>query len=326
MAPHITPFPERPDSLRDHDEHDVATHALQGMAGLVLGIHSVERAHAAADAATAAAPTRHLRLFAQQAPAVSDRLMRPSGYVLARDREPRPDSVSVPGPPLLLTRGETTAITVINRTGELTTVHWHGMELESIYDGVAGWSGAGSNLAPLIAPGDSFTVTFTPPRAGTFIYHTHMDEGMQLATGAYGPLLVLEPGERFEPATDIELMLGRAVDAGANRHALNGRSEPPPIDVTVGTTYRLRIISMLPAAPVAVDLRTADGLLEWRPLAKDGALLPAALRRSGPAAIDGMGVGETYDFLWTPARPLDAVLTLQNSADEFAVRQTFRVR
>jgi hypothetical protein len=83
---------------------------------------------------------------------------------------------------------------------------------------------------------------------------------------------------------------------------------------------------MLPAAPVAVDLSAAEGLLEWRPLAKDGAMLPAALRRSGSAAIDRMGVGEAYDFLWTPDRPQDAVLTLQNTADGFAVRQTFRVR
>ena len=37
----------------------------------------------------------------------------------------------------------------------------------------------------------------TPPRAGTFIYHTHWHDEAQLAGGLYGPLIVLEPGERY---------------------------------------------------------------------------------------------------------------------------------
>ena len=40
-------------------------------------------------------------------------------------------------------------------------------------------------------PGDSFTVLMTPPRAGTFIYHTHADELAQLTGGLYGALLVI---------------------------------------------------------------------------------------------------------------------------------------
>jgi hypothetical protein len=42
------------------------------------------------------------------------------------------------------------AITVVNRMREPTTVYWHGMELESVCDGVAGWSRTGSRNAPLI--------------------------------------------------------------------------------------------------------------------------------------------------------------------------------
>jgi hypothetical protein len=45
-----------------------------------------------------------------------------------------------------------------------TSIHWHGMELESAYDGVAGWARTGSRIAALIAPGDSFIVQMTPPR------------------------------------------------------------------------------------------------------------------------------------------------------------------
>ena len=51
------------------------------------------------------------------------------------------DRVSSPGPALVLRRNEPVEITVVNRLGESTAVHWHGMELDSIYDGVHGWSG-----------------------------------------------------------------------------------------------------------------------------------------------------------------------------------------
>ena len=62
----------------------------------------------------------------------------------------------------------------------------------------------------MIAPGGSFVVRLTPPRAGTFIYHTHVHDYRQLTSGLYGPLLVVEPGERWDPATDHVVVLGRA--------------------------------------------------------------------------------------------------------------------
>ena len=93
----------------------------------------------------------------------------------------------IPGPMLELEQGRPAAITVRNRLAEPASVHWHGMELPSYFDGVAGWSGAGAMRAPLIAPGDSFTARFTPPRAGTFIYHSHVAEARHLASGMYVP-------------------------------------------------------------------------------------------------------------------------------------------
>ena len=324
MAPHITPFPPRPDSLQQHDAHNVAQHALEGMAGLVLGIRTTGRA--AHHDVPLSEPVQHLRLLMQQAAPDLPPPLRATGYVLAQGGDPAPDSVSVPGPLLLLTRGETTAITVLNRTDQLTTVHWHGMELESIYDGVAGWSGVGSNLAPLIVPGDSFTVAFTPPRAGTYIYHTHMDEGLQLRTGAYGPLIVLDPGQSFDPETDLVFMVGRAVDGGVNRHAINGRHAPPPLTLLAGTTYRLRFINILPAAPIELELHADSTLLSWTPISKDGAWVPASQRTPAPSRLGAFGVGETWDVLWTPDRRMDAVVTAGNEADGFMIRQVLQVR
>lgn len=92
------------------------------------------------------ATTERLRLFAQQALAGRwpDR-----GFVLQRGSAPRADSVEIPGTPLILKQGAHVAITVINRLPEPTTVHWHGMELESYFDGVSGWSGSPSPEAML---------------------------------------------------------------------------------------------------------------------------------------------------------------------------------
>ena len=82
----------------------------------------------------------------------------------------------------MLRRDEPVEITVVNRLREATALHWHGIELDSYYDGVHGWSGAGQQVAPMIEPGGSFVVRFTPPRAGTFIYHTHLHDFRQLSS------------------------------------------------------------------------------------------------------------------------------------------------
>jgi hypothetical protein len=49
--------------------------------------------------------------------------------------------VNIPGPLIVLHQGEPTSISIINRSTIETSVHWHGMELESYFDGVPGWGG-----------------------------------------------------------------------------------------------------------------------------------------------------------------------------------------
>src|SRR5262245_51993869 len=107
-----------------HDHGDPDRHAFTGMNGLVLGVTVTGRA----PAPDARPPAKHLRLFVQSDSAPGDRDRR-FGYVLQRGAEPRRDSVQYPGPVLVLTRGEPTSIEVVNRSGEPTAVHWHGIEL-----------------------------------------------------------------------------------------------------------------------------------------------------------------------------------------------------
>src|SRR5258708_10750270 len=132
---------------------------------------------------------------------------------------------TIPGPPILLTQGEPPAIRVLNRLPQPLTVHWHGIELESYFDGVAGISGSGQRLMPPIAAGESFVAEFTPPRAGTFIYHTHIDDVKQLSSGLYGPLIVLPRGKSFDPETDRVLIISKA-GPGEKPIWLNGSQTP----------------------------------------------------------------------------------------------------
>jgi FtsP/CotA-like multicopper oxidase with cupredoxin domain len=193
-------------------------------------------------------------------------------------------------------------ITVVNRLREPTAVHWHGIELESWFDGVPGVSGEGRRTAPMIAPGDSFEVRFTPPRAGTFIYHTHADEERQQGAGLAGPLLVLEPGARWDPATDVPVLVGSPGSFADETRTLliNGSAAPAPLVLQAGRPYRLRLINMtVRRAGVMMGVVRGETPVRWRPIAKDGADLPPALRAPAPARRM-LSIGETLDVEIVP--------------------------
>jgi len=163
-----------------------------GMAGMILGITIAGSAAPAADSTPEHRLPRKLTLVMAPGPAGRDPSL---GFTLSGDGVAAPsrsDDVSTPGPTLVLRRNEPVEITVVNRLGESTALHWHGMELDSFYDGVHGWSGSGGSLASLIEPDQSFVVRFTPPRAGTFMYHTHVHDERQLPLGLYGPIIVTD--------------------------------------------------------------------------------------------------------------------------------------
>ncbi len=320
MTPHITPFPERPDSVRLHT-HDIMNHPVEAMAGLVLGVVVTDPKPSVARTE----PARRKRIFLQEAPAAKGEKPRRS-FVIAGRGDPRPDSVVVPGAPLILRRGERTAITVINRLAHPSSVHWHGMELESVFDGVAGWSGIGGSRSPLVMPGDSFAVAITPPRAGTYIYHTHMDEEDQMLTGLYSPMLVLEPGEKYDPARDLTFMFGNATVGGKIAPAaINGSPTPTPVEVVAGRTYRVRLINMHQAAPAVIALLRDTTPVVWRAISKDGAALPASRRTTGPARVF-VGVGETYDFEWTPRASSSKVRLVVSVRRPATIEQPFVIR
>jgi FtsP/CotA-like multicopper oxidase with cupredoxin domain len=235
-------------------------------------------------------PDRY-RLVARQGP----RRTGPTGLLMSYVLGDGPDDgpVTLPAPLLLLTRGVPTDVTVVNHLTAPTGVHWHGLELESASDGVAGWSSTANRMFTPIQPGDSFVAHLTQPRAGTFIYHTHLQDDVQLTSGLYGPIVVLEPGATFQPAADHIFLLGRDGEAGAV--LLNGDSLPAAAVWSEGQTHRLRLINIMPFGRFTWRLVREDSLASWRAVARDGADLPLTQQTVGRAesVID---VGETADF------------------------------
>jgi FtsP/CotA-like multicopper oxidase with cupredoxin domain len=215
-------------------------------------------------------------------------------------------ALPVPGPMLLLERGKRVAVTIVNQSEEPAAVHWHGIELESYPDGVPGWSGSGKTILPSIAPGDSLTVRWTPPRAGSFMYHTHFNESMQMGSGLYGPIIVLEPGQRFDPETDKIFFFGTAgtatnpVFGPFPNFVMNGKTQPEAMNLKAGTRYRLRLFNLAGDTPLQVSLDAGDVPINWRPVAKDGYPLPSS-QRAARTAVLVFDPGEIYDFEYTPA-------------------------
>jgi manganese oxidase len=85
-----------------------------------------------------------------------------------------------PGPTIEVVEGDHVRIFVTNKLGEVTSVHWHGQRLPNGMDGVTGLT------QPGIAPGKTFVYEFTARRPGTFMYHPHADEMVQMAMGMMG--------------------------------------------------------------------------------------------------------------------------------------------
>jgi len=240
---------------------------------------------------------RVMRLFVQtDSTGAGAEGVRRYSYVLQDGAQtPAPDSVLSPSSTLVLHKGEPTSIWVINRTTEPTQVHWHGVEIDSPFDGVVGVGGFKGSPTPPIMPADSFEVRVTPPRRGSFMYHTHVNDIRQMSRGLWGAILILEPGESWNPSRDLVYQAGEGTDLEPVLNGKRGKDAFPPLTLQADERYRVRFMNISMGGPNLRFLLARDGApVQWTPIAKDGFDLPAWQRQLGQADRF-VSIGETMD-------------------------------
>jgi FtsP/CotA-like multicopper oxidase with cupredoxin domain len=189
----------------------------------------------------------------------------------------------VPGPTLEARAGDVLEVHLANRLPEPTVIHWHGLRVPAAMDGT-------DMVQRPIAPGESFTYRFRLPDAGTFWYHSHMNETVQIERGLYGALVVHgenEPeldGERVLVLDDVALDRQGAIEPpgwwiehhdgrqGATR-LVNGQQEPA-LEIAAGQVERWRIVN----AASARYVRLSIGGRPFTIIATDGGLIDAPVR------------------------------------------------
>ncbi|WP_168598033.1 copper oxidase [Rhizobium sp. SG570] len=111
-----------------------------------------------------------------------------------------------PGPTIEAVEGDRVRIFVTNKLPEHTTVHWHGMILPSGMDGVGGLT------QPHIPVGKTFVYEFDLVKSGTFMYHPHSDEMVQMAMGMMGFFVIHPKDPKFMPVDRDFVFLLNAYD------------------------------------------------------------------------------------------------------------------
>ena len=99
-----------------------------------------------------------------------------------------------PGPTIEAVEGDKIRVFVTNKLPEKTTIHWHGMLLPNGMDGVGGLT------QPHIPVGKTFVYEFVLKGSGTFMYHPHSDEMVQMAMGMMGMVVVHPKDPNFRRA------------------------------------------------------------------------------------------------------------------------------
>ena len=105
-----------------------------------------------------------------------------------------------PGPTIEAVEGDRVRILVTNKLAEHTSIHWHGIFLPNGMDGVGGLT------QPHIKPGETYVYEFTLRQHGTFMYHPHADEMVQLAVGMMG-FLIIHPKKAENPRIDRDFAI-----------------------------------------------------------------------------------------------------------------------
>jgi FtsP/CotA-like multicopper oxidase with cupredoxin domain len=215
----------------------------------------------------------------------------------------------VPGPVLKARQGDTLVVKVVNNLSEPTMIHWHGIRLPSAMDGTG-------EVQKPIEPGETFEYRFELPDAGTFWYHSHQNETVQMERGMYGGIVVeaeddpVVDNDRMLLIDDMKLTknnefkkhgkLGAWIERHDGREGetclINGK-EAATLHMNAGQTERWRVVN---AASARYFLLSLEGR-PFQIIATDGGLLEEAQTVTQVLITPG----ERYDILVGPFEAWD---------------------
>jgi manganese oxidase len=210
----------------------------------------------------------------------------------------------VHGPTIEAVEGDRVRIYVTNRLPAPTTIHWHGIHLPSGMDGVSGLTQRS------IEPGETFRYEFTLTQHGTFMYHPHHDEMVQMALGLMG-LFVIHPKERAKsaPDRDFAILLSEwKITPGTERPDVNEMIDfnvltfnakvfpaTAPLVVKRGERVRIRIGNLSATDHHPIHLHGNS----FRVVETDGGAIPEAGQWLETTVLVPVGSTRTIEFVAT---------------------------
>ncbi|MFY9345018.1 MAG: copper oxidase [Planctomycetota bacterium] len=209
---------------------------------------------------------------------------------------------AVHGPTIEAVEGDTVRIYVTNKLDSPTTVHWHGVFLPNGMDGVGGLTQRS------IEPGETFRYEFTLQQHGTFMYHSHHDEMVQMAMGLMG-MFVVHPRAPKEPLPDrdfVYMLSEWALKVGTERPdpnemkdfnvlTFNAKVFPAtaPMVCKTGERVRIRIgnLSAMDHHPIHLHGHA------FEVIETDGGQVPASARWPETTVLVAVGQTRTVEFV-----------------------------
>jgi FtsP/CotA-like multicopper oxidase with cupredoxin domain len=122
-----------------------------------------------------------------------------------------------PGPTIEVVEGDRVRLFVTNKLPEDTTIHWHGQILPNGMDGVTGLN------QPPIKPGETWVYEFEAKHAGTYMYHPHADDMLQMAMGMMGSWIThpRDPSQHRVDRDYVFLLNAYDIDPGSYTPKVN---------------------------------------------------------------------------------------------------------
>lgn len=134
-----------------------------------------------------------------------------------------------PGPTLRVNQGDLVEVQLTNTLPEGVTIHWHGVAVPNIADGVAGVT------QDAVKQGETYTYRFIANDPGTYWYHSHQQGDEQVKRGLFG-MFIVDPQQ---PSQHDD------VDTNLIYHTWGNAGNGPPvtIDAQPGDWVRLRLLN-----------------------------------------------------------------------------------